>query len=48
MVGSPIREEVCERLWAEPHVEVGDVSVEVKDGVVTLEGTVPDDYFAMY
>jgi hypothetical protein len=36
-----IREDVCERLWDEPHVEVGEVTVEVRDGVVILEGSVP-------
>jgi len=36
-----IREDVCERLWHEPHVDVSEVTVEVKAGVVTLEGTVP-------
>ena len=36
-----IREDVCEHLWDEPQVDVRDVSVEVRDGVVTLEGTVP-------
>jgi hypothetical protein len=37
-----IHEDVCERLWDEPGVDVGEVSVKVKDGVATLEGTVPD------
>ena len=37
-----IYEDVCERLWDEHRVEVGDVSVQVKDGTVTLEGTVPE------
>jgi osmotically-inducible protein OsmY len=32
---------VCERLWHDPRLEVADVSVEVQDGVPTLEGTVP-------
>lgn len=36
-----IREDVCERLWHEPAIDVGDVSVDVQDGVVRLEGTVP-------
>ena len=35
------REDVCERLAHEPRVDVSDVTVEVKDGAVTLEGTVP-------
>jgi osmotically-inducible protein OsmY len=33
---------VCERLWRDPRVDVSDVSVEVSDAVVTLEGSVPD------
>ena len=36
-----IREEVCERLLREARVDVSDVSVEVTEGVVTLEGSVP-------
>jgi osmotically-inducible protein OsmY len=35
-----IREDVCERLWHEPAVDVSDVTVEVKDALVKLEGTV--------
>jgi osmotically-inducible protein OsmY len=35
-----IREDVCERLWHEPQVDVSDVTVEVKDALVRLEGTV--------
>jgi osmotically-inducible protein OsmY len=38
---SRIREDVCERLWHEHHVDVSDVSVEVNDAIVKLEGTVP-------
>lgn len=37
-----IREDICERLWDEPRIDVGDVSVAVQDGVVTLEGSVPE------
>jgi hypothetical protein len=37
-----IREDLCERLWHEPRVDVEDVSVTVSGGVVHLEGTVPD------
>jgi osmotically-inducible protein OsmY len=36
-----VREDVCERLWRDPHVDVGEVSVEVNDGIVVLEGSVP-------
>jgi hypothetical protein len=36
-----IREDICERLWQEPEIDVGDVAVEVREGVVHLEGTVP-------
>ncbi|WP_432261307.1 BON domain-containing protein [Cupriavidus sp. TMH.W2] len=35
-----VREDVCERLAMNPYVDVGEVSVEVADGVVTLDGTV--------
>lgn len=35
-----LREEVCERLMATGRFDVSEVSVEVKDGEVTLEGTV--------
>lgn len=35
-----VREDVCERLAMNPYVDVGDVSVEVANGVVTLDGTV--------
>ena len=37
-----IREEVCEHLWRGAHVDVGEVSVAVNHGIVTLEGTVPN------
>ena len=36
-----IREEVCEHLWRGAHVDVSEVTVQVTQGVVTLEGTVP-------
>jgi hypothetical protein len=36
-----IREDACERLLADPRLELADVSVEVKDGIAILEGTVP-------
>ncbi|RDK05542.1 BON domain-containing protein [Cupriavidus lacunae] len=35
-----VREDVCERLAMNPYVDVGEVSVEVANGVVTLDGTV--------
>ena len=35
-----IREDICERLWADPTLDVGDVEVHVRDAVVHLEGTV--------
>lgn len=35
-----VHEDVCERLAMDPYVDVSDVSVEVSDGVVMLEGTV--------
>jgi hypothetical protein len=37
-----LRELICERLLQEQAVDVSNVSVEVKDGRVTLEGTVPE------
>ena len=37
-----IREDVCERLWHDARLDVGEVSVNVSGGVVTLEGTVPE------
>lgn len=36
-----IREDVCEQLWDAHDLDVGDVSVQVESGAVTLEGTVP-------
>lgn len=37
-----IREEICERLSDDFHIDASDITVQVKDGVVTLEGTVQD------
>jgi BON domain len=37
-----IRDEICERLVRDPRLEVGEVSIEVKDGTVLLSGTVPE------
>ena len=37
-----IREFICERLTQHHDLDVHDVSVEVRDGCVTLEGTVPE------
>lgn len=36
-----LRDSVCERLAQLAHADVSEVSVDVKDGVVTLSGTVP-------
>lgn len=36
-----IREDVCEALIREPQVDVSEVTVDVREGVVTLEGHVP-------
>lgn len=36
-----VREDLCERL-SHSGLDVSDVSVDVSDGVVALEGTVPD------
>ncbi|AGW94912.1 hypothetical protein N234_33195 [Ralstonia pickettii DTP0602] len=35
-----VREDVCERLAMNPYIDVGEVTVEVANGVVTLDGTV--------
>jgi osmotically-inducible protein OsmY len=35
-----IHEDICERLWADPTLDVGDVEVHVHDGNVRLDGTV--------
>lgn len=39
-----IREDVCDRLSYDDEVDASDISVSVKDGEVTLEGTVDDRY----
>lgn len=36
-----IREDICERLMMADHVDSSEVTVSVKDGRVTLEGSVP-------
>lgn len=40
MSDDEIREQVCERLWREPRVDVTEVTVEVHGATVTLAGTV--------
>ena len=37
-----IQEEVCDRLTSDPHVDASEIQVNVKDGEVTLEGTVAE------
>lgn len=37
-----IREEICELLSDDFHIDASEITVEVKDGVVTLEGTVQE------
>lgn len=37
-----IREDICERLAADPRLDASDVSVQVRDGAVVLEGSVPE------
>jgi hypothetical protein len=39
-----IKEDISERLWAAHFIDSSDVTVEVKGGVVTLDGTVPNRY----
>jgi hypothetical protein len=34
-------EDICEKLTDDPHVDASEVNVQCKDGVVTIEGTVP-------
>jgi hypothetical protein len=36
-----LREDICERLMGADHIDAADVSVEVKSGNVTLDGSVP-------
>jgi osmotically-inducible protein OsmY len=38
-----VREEVCQHLWRGAHLDVREVTVQVSQGIVTLEGTVPND-----
>jgi hypothetical protein len=35
-----LREEICERLTADPHVDASEITVNVREGEVTLEGSV--------
>lgn len=37
-----IKDDVCEQLYRTPDIDVSEVTVEVRNGTVTLEGTVPD------
>lgn len=37
-----IKEEISERLWRAEHIDSSEVTIAVKDGVVTLTGTVPE------
>lgn len=37
-----IREDICERLTHDPRVDASDITVAVKTGIVTLEGSVAD------
>ena len=37
-----IREDICEALIAAPHLDASDATVDVSDGVVTLQGIVPE------
>jgi osmotically-inducible protein OsmY len=36
-----LKEDICERLYNTQHIDSSDVTVEVKDGKVALEGSVP-------
>lgn len=37
-----VQEDVCEELSQDPHVDASGITVEVRDGEVTLSGRVPD------
>jgi hypothetical protein len=37
-----IREDVCDRLMAHPEIDASEITVEVQEGEVTLEGSVPE------
>lgn len=37
-----LREDICERLERDPHIDASEISISVKSGVVTLEGSVAD------
>lgn len=37
-----LREDICEQLMHSPFIDAGEVSVQVKDGKVSLEGSVPE------
>ena len=37
-----VREQICERLMADPDIDASEITLDVKDGEVTLEGNVPD------
>jgi osmotically-inducible protein OsmY len=37
-----IEEEVCERLTRDPHVDASEIEISVRDGEVTLSGSVSD------
>ena len=39
-----LKEDICERLWAAYHIDSSEVTVDVKDGKVSLEGSVPSRY----
>ncbi len=37
-----VRDDVCERLYLDEHIDSSEVSVQVRQGVVVLDGTVPE------
>jgi hypothetical protein len=37
-----LREDICERLTDDIHIDASDITLEVSDGEVTMSGTVPD------
>lgn len=37
-----LREDICERLTEDPHIDASELTIEVANGEVTISGTVPD------
>lgn len=37
-----IKDDVCEKLYRDPYIDASDIEVSVREGIVTLEGTIED------